>query len=349
MSSNLPAAARKQVRAANKILAAMHGTPDPAAPAAPAAPGEPAPAVSVVPFDPNAAPPAVAAPPAAAAPPPAAPAAPPPEDFEQKYRVLSGKYNAEISRLTGMAQALKDENDRLITATRAAPPAPAAPARNPLDSVITAKEREDFGEELINLIDRIATAKSGAELTRLNTELNNLKSSMRVTVKEVVENKQAKVYELLEEQVPNWSVINGSEQFLDWLKIRDIMSGTVRQAALSSAFEAGDAHRVVGIFKRFIEEDARSRSTAAPTPATPTVDPATLLAPASGRGSAGAAPDGQGGRIWSEQEIDDFYSRVQRGRIKPEEKKATEAEIHRAMVEGRIRPRHDMRSIANSV
>jgi hypothetical protein len=344
--SNIPQAARKQIKAANQLIAELNAKPGDATPnlTALARPG----------FVPGSAAPAPAEPPAAPAP-TARPVAPnPPEDpvkvVEHKYNVLQGKYNAEMARMAGMIETMRADNERLLQLARQAPaPAPQGRPEDQFDlTSVTAKEREEFGEELVQLMARIAKANSGAEVRALQAEVNRLKGSVQTTVAIGAETRMEKVWQQLDAWNTDWRVINNSQQFVDWLQNIDIMSGRPRQEGLTAAFDSGNGTRVVGIFKRFVEEDSSFKPTAAPTPPQAPVDQATLVAPSAPRGDGGGAPNGSSGKIWSEQEIDDFYSRVQRGRITPEEKASLEKEIMAAVSTGRVVPRRDERHLANS-
>jgi hypothetical protein len=334
ISQNVPNALRKQIRESDRILEQMH------TPVAPAPSLQPVPPTfEVQPFDPSAAPPEPSA-----APPPSAEARPAPaDDPEQRYRVLQGKYDKETSRLMGAAQVLQEENNRLLRRleeARAAPP----PANTPVPretqfdlTAVSQKEREEYGDELIQLMAKISKANGGAEVARLTQELNQLKGQIQQTSTAVAQTSLEKVYTELDRWNPSWTVVNNSQEFLDWLGGVDIISGQARNNGLQSAFRAGDAHRVVGIFRAFVEEDARNRGTTAPPP--PTVDKNSLLAPGQPRGQTPPAPNGTGKRNWTEQEVEDFYSRVQRKRISEEERTATQKEINLALAEGRIIPR----------
>lgn len=334
LSPNIPQAMRKQIRESDRIIADMH-----AQPAAPTL--QPVTQFEVQPFDPNQPPPAQPAPdPSPQAQAPAAPAEP---DVEQRYRVLQGKYDKETSRLMGAAQALQEENNRLLRRLEEARQAPAAPPANvPRETqfdltAVSQKEREEYGDELITLMAKISKANGGAEIERLTRELNQLKGQMQQTSSAVGQSLLEKVYVELDRWNPNWTVVNNSQEFLDWLGQADIISGQVRNNGLQNAFKAGDAHRVVGIFKAFVEEDARNRGNPAPTP--PPVDKNSLLAPGQPRGQTPPAPNGTGKKQFTEQEVEDFYSRVQRKRISEEERVATQKEINLALQEGRIIPR----------
>jgi hypothetical protein len=335
-------AARKQIKAANQLIAELNAPPGTATPNLTAAtrPG----------FVPASAPSTAAAPPAAPAPAATPVVASPVEDpvkaLEHKFNVLAGKYNAETSRLMGQVEALRDENQRLRVAPAATP---ASRPENQFDlSSVTAKEREEFGDELVQLMARIAKANSGQEVRVLQAEVNRLKGSVQQTVQIGSETRMEKVWNRLDAWRADWRVINNSQQFVDWLANIDIMSGRPRQEGLTAAFESGDGTRVAGIFKRFVEEDSSFRPTAPTSAPAARVDQATLVAPSPPRGGSEEAPNGSGGKIWSEQEINDFYSRVQRGRISPEEKASTEKEIMTAVAAGRVVPMRDERHLANS-
>lgn len=344
--SNLPPAARKAAKEANRLVEEQRVNMT-----ANARPGfVPASSVATPPATPG-----VAAQPVVETPPVDEVA-----ELKHKLSVLTGKYNAEVPRLQGAAQALASENERLqrlqVEQARARPAAPTPRAEDQFDlSVVTAKEREEFGEELVQIMARIAKANSSgantAELTALKNELASMRGAVAQTQQIGAQTRMEKVWQALDAQIgAHWRVLNDSQQYLDWLAKIDIMSGRPRSAGLTEAFEIGDSARVVEIFKRFIQEDSSARPTSDGRPVSNVaqVSQETLVAPAAGRGSGEGAPNGTSGRVYSEQDIDDFYSRVQRKRISPEEKALIEADLQAAVREGRVIPRRDDRHLANS-
>ncbi|MFI5397598.1 MAG: hypothetical protein ACHQ9S_18835 [Candidatus Binatia bacterium] len=352
INSNVPRAARKQVAEANRLVAELNARPG-EAPRDAQFQGQPRRAEWVA-GTPQGQPPAGGPSPTPgpnAAPVVAAPALDPLAVAEQRYNSLAGKYNAEISRAVGTIEALRAENQALLTRVGAPAPAVASPTAAPsVDlSMVSPKEREEYGEELVQMMARIAKANGGSEVARLQAEINQLKGGVQQAQQTAARTLRERVWGQLRNEVPNWETINNAQQFLDWLEIPDIMSGVARRFGLTQAFETGDGTRVVGIFKRFIEEDSRARVTADPNPPRQAaVDPATLLAPGAPRGTGGEAPNSASGKIWSEQEIDDFYSRARRKKINPEEQRATEEEIMAAVRDGRVVPRRDDRFLANA-
>jgi hypothetical protein len=353
INPNLPPALRKQVKEANRLMAEQ-GAPTPPAATAPPAGDPPPPNLPNVgaqlPADAQPAPPGPSATAQPVPPSQPAPEADPVRDLNHKLSVLQGKYNAETSRLMGQTQALLEQNRQLLDQIQQRPAAPAPAPRRPEDtfaSAVTAQERTEYGEELLGIMAKIAAATTSEQVKTLQSEVERMRGQVQTSVKVANDTVMQNMWAQLDREVPNWKMINVSQEFVDWLAVEDIMSGTARNTGLVAAFNAGNASRVIGIFKRFIEEDARSRSTS-PSSVAPQVNRETLIAP--GRGSGSAAPAGtSSGRSFTEQEIDDFYSRVQRKRISPEEKASTEKEINAAVAEGRVIPRHSTRHISNGM
>lgn len=369
--SNVPAAARRQINAANReikqlqegkhptqLQAAPHaaGTTTGGAPAAPptVAIQQPPNFVSIgaaappgaMPFDPNAAAPA----PASAEPPPGAQPVQPAEDFEAKYKVLQGKYSAETRRARDQINQLQQTVNTLQT--RPAPPAPApAPVAPTTDEQrfeaagLTKAEVEEYGPELVKMIMRVAGNIAAPEIRRLADQQRQLSGQVTQSVAVAARTARELLWDALQTQVPDWELVNVSQEFLDWLNQVDIISGMTRQAGLMNAFEANDAMRVIGIFKTFKAEDERAHQ----LQRTRQVDPATLIAPGQpAQGATPAPPGDNGGRMIPEQEVREFFADVRRGRVKGKEREAREAEINLALVQGRIIPEHSDAHLLNS-
>lgn len=344
--SNLPRAMRQQVKNANaQVQALASGQPVPGvAPAA--AETQPPPNLPNVGAPPPAdavpvAPAAAAAPAAPASPGPAAtaqPAAPVPNEFEQKYRVLQGKYNQEMREREKLIHEQNQLIQQLRTPAQPAPAAPASPTEMARSMGVTDKQIQDFGPDLVELIGNIALNTAQRTVAPVAQQMGQVSQVVGQTAQRVAASSQDHVWAALRQSFgPDAEIMNGSSEFLDWVNQNDIFSGLPRKTGLMSAFESGDATRVVAIFRAFKNEEDARRATADPA-RTPQIDPATLLAPGQARGDGGAAPGNASGRIWSETEVRDFYSRVQRGRISPQEKASTEADLRAAIRDGRVRP-----------
>jgi hypothetical protein len=346
-TSNMPPAARRQVEAANALIAELNSKPGqvPVGTEVQVMPNDQRPGAnetsSRVTWQPAS---ASATAVASTEPPPPRPelaAAPTPqqeEDFKQKYAVLQGKYNAEMKSLRDIMAAQQQTMDKLIE-NRQSTVAPAAPApeQTPEEFLktlgVTDKEIEDYGE-LLPIVAKMARNMIRPTAAKLEAELEKTKKAAGTVATAQMKTAQDSLFSYMDNKIPQWRVINEHENFLAWLDAVDIFSGTSRRQSLTSAFQALDSARVAGIFEKFMQEDSASRSTSGPT-----IDPQTLIAPGVPRGGAAEAPGGASGkRIWSEGEIKDFYTRVRRKQVSPEQYQQFSAEIAAAVSEGRVKP-----------
>lgn len=268
---------------------------------------------------------------------------------EQRYSSLRGKYDQEVGLTRDLnrqqaeliAQLMKDREERSPPPAAAAAPTNQTPEEILKSLGATDKDIEDYGE-LLPIVAKIAQNMFKPTLAKLESELTQLKAASGTVSKELVKSKQEAVFKSLDLAVPNWRFINSDDEFLDWLQHVDIFSGVTRRVALTSAFNALDAHRVAGIFQAYVQEDpARGAASGGPP-----VDAETLLAPGTPRGGPRSAPEGAGGKkIWSEKEIGDFYTRVRKKQVSSEEYNRTAQEIAVAVSEGRVRPTSPNRHI----
>lgn len=293
----------------------------------------------------------------AAAPAPGATAQPPagsqPVAEDPRYKVLQGKYNTEVRDLRGQVQDLMAMNRQLLAAMQARPaavqpappPAPKTTRERAIAAGFTEKEIDEFGEDLVNMMLRTAENIAGPQVAQLRQENARLASTVSTTVQSVTRNATERFWDDLADLVPDWAEINASQEWLDWLQQPDVFSGRTRNDGLQSAFAEHNARRVAGIFNTFKAEDVRAGSTAGGQH----LDPATLIAPGQPAAST-PAPAGNDAdtKIWTEEEVRQFYSAVRRGHIKGEAKAREEARINLALVQGRIRPDHNDAFLINA-
>lgn len=359
----LPAAVRKQIEKGNKaaeaVLAAKQGTPPAPPTAAPASNGAIGKPTNPTPKPVNVAPaPAPAPAPAAAAPQPA-PA--PVEDWEQRYKVLQGKYNAEVPRLQKQTQQqalqLEDLNGRLLQmqsliaslGPNAQQPSqtPAAPRRMTKD-----EEVKEFGADLTDFMRRVALetvlpevdARVSKVVQPVAQRAEGAAKAASAAQARAAQSDEQKVLDLLTREVPEWETLDSDEGFLGWLDQVDPFSGEKRGDLLNRAYAAHDGPRVVRFFKSYLTEHAAVQppvdpaQPAAPAPGAPQVDLNSLVAPGTPKGAAGTQA-GAEKRIWTRADIKAFYAAKNSGffRGKEDEMKRFEADIFAAQRENRIR------------
>lgn len=347
--SALPKAVRKQIEEANRIAEEFYKRGDPPAGDPPA--GGP-PSSANPPADPPADPPRNND-----------PVAQPEKDWEQRYKVLQGKYNAEVPRLIRRDQERDDQVRNLqsqLTTTQnllaslgaQRGNAPADPPATPDQQAKLVKDEEvkEFGADLIDVMRRVAREESASYLPQ---EIDRRVAPVKKRVDEVAgvassaahrvaRNDQQTVLELLNKDVPKWQEQNEQPEFLEWLSQRDPYSGRERGELLTEAYQAHDGPRVVGFFLGFQKEHAAVTPPAPPAapPAQPQRKLEDFVAPGTPKTGAASTPDGSGkGRVWSRSDIAAFYGDVRAGkyRMKPDEQKKIESDIFKAQGDGRIR------------
>jgi hypothetical protein len=334
---------QKQVDEANRLVAAMkQSTQDPAPAPAPAS-NEPAPA----PTDQAVQAPAPA--PAAVAPAPAPAPAQPTEDWEHKFKVLQGKYNAEVPRLHRELSETRQERDhfRGLVATLSTPKEPTAPAAPA--AKVKPEEISEWGTDLYEFVKKAAAEVVTPQVDEVRQEVRNqygkVEQSVSTVKQTVAQSARDRLFAELSAQVPSWQAMDTDEGFNRWLDVEDVFTGQPRRKLLNAAYVANDAPRVIAFFKTYLNENAAVSprpSPAAPAPAAvaPQMRLEDMVAPGTPKAGAAGAPNGGEKRIWSQAEIDAHFRAVQRGtfRGRPAEQRAIELDIVAAGREGRLRP-----------
>lgn len=243
---------------------------------------------------------------------PPAPPEPPKADFEHKYRVLQGMYEADVKQVKRTQQELAAE----IAALKHAP-ATTAPQPD-------AKDIETFGADLIAMVQRYAEGQQAGTEARLVA----LEQKVGVVAEQATGNAKRSFFQELERLVPDYRGINADDRWLAWLGEQDAMFGFTRQAALDDAQAKGDVARLAGFFTAFKNS----------LPAAPEPDVAlTHQITPTGAGSPPPPRDLPKPRI-AQKAITDFYNDVAKGKYAGREDvmNQLELQINLAVAEGRV-------------
>ena len=237
---------------------------------------------------------------------------PPKADFEHKYRVLQGMYEADVKQVKRSQQELAAE----IAALKKAPaPPPAQP---------DAKDIDTFGADLIAMVQRYAEAQQAA----VDARLIALEQKVGMVAEQATGNAKRSFFQELERAVPDYRDINADDRWLAWLGEQDSMFGFTRQAALDDAQAKGDVARLAGFFSAF-----KNSLPAAPAP---DASLSQQVVP-SGVGSPTPLREPAKPRI-SQKAITDFYNDVSRGKYagRDDVMNQLEMQINLAVAEGRV-------------
>lgn len=247
---------------------------------------------------------------------PAAPPVAPKEDFEHKYRVLQGMYEADVK----VVKVAQRELDVRLTAVETAAPTAAAPPQ------MDQKDIDTFGADLIAMVKRYAEGQQAGTEARLTA----LEQKVGVVSERAEINAEQVFFEKLAALVPDAETINADPRWLAWLGTNDPIYGVPRQAALDNARSQLDVVRVSNIFGAF--------KASLPAPAAP--DTTALSEQINPQGVGNPPPVPARPAVYlSEKSITDFYNDVGRGLYagREAEMNAKENQINLAVAEGRVR------------
>jgi len=257
-----------------------------------------------------------------------------PDDvWSQKYHTLKGMYDAEVPRLHSQVRELNTQVQTLIGEVERAKVQQPEPARQ-VESLITEQDREAFGPDLIDLIERAAQSKIANTQGResdLVSRIKELENQLgNVSERQVVSDKD-RFLDGLSQQVPDWEVLNTDQGFLNWLQEVDPVYGMPKQAALTNAYENLELNRVATIFKAY-------KSLLPAKTEKPQLNPELQRQVAPTRSRSASQPvDQTNDRYVNESEIAAFYDDWRRGLIDNDEAVKMEKEIQNAIAAGRIR------------
>ncbi len=239
------------------------------------------------------------------------------DQWEQRYKVIEGKYRAEVPRLNADNRELRQQLDALKEEIEQLKSRGTKPS-----SLISAEDREKYGDDLLDVIKRAAQEQVSAK----EGEIADLKRQLETVTTTTAKTAEVSFFDQLGAAVPDWVSINGDDQFLKWLDEYDEFTGRTRQDLLSEAEQARDANRVA---KFFASWKASQKSHATNTQRALEAQ----VSPDSNRVSTPPA----GKRFFTRGDIGAFYAAARRGEIGAKEMVAMEADIHAATIEGRIR------------
>lgn len=273
-------------------------------------------------------------------PPPVTPPATPPVDpWQQRYQTLKGKYEAEVPRLHADVRELKARLDAAVV------PKKTVETKTPRVPLVTDKDAETYGSDLVDLIRRQAQQTAADLKDEMEADMRKLEAeneALRNQVTGVTQKQEATVSDRyissLAALVPDWEAINSDSDFLAWLDVEDPMSGLTRQSYLDNAFKNLDAQRTARLFNAWKAEGKAPPAPVEPSRA-PQLDQELQRQITPGKSKMAPAQDVSSNQIWSTAEIAKFYNDVRAGVYKnaPDDARRIETEIDLAVSTGKVR------------
>jgi len=256
------------------------------------------------------------------------------DEFEQKYKTLRGKYDAEVPRLHQQVRDLNGKLDELVKSMEAKPEPPTKSKEKV--SYVTDADRAEFGEELIDVQRRVAQEVSQEYTERVEQQdavIQKLQEQLAKTGNDVGE---MSFTQRLHSVVPDFAEIDNDERWVAWLNEHDPMLRGPRRDQAAAAFQAGDAEAVLHYVNLFKESIAKPET--APRDQRQT-ELEKQVAPNRSANSVRTQSANQNSKIYSPREVDTAWTKVRalntKGKYADAEK--LEAELTVAYMEGRVR------------
>jgi Mg2+ and Co2+ transporter CorA len=249
------------------------------------------------------------------------------DDWEHKYRVLQGKYNAEVPRLHEENRRLREDIEFLkgkmellqqMVVEKPEEP-PAQPQKTEVEDEDIKMLEAEFPEiyrAVRKLLDRYAPKEE-------------IESKLRDTEEQLKKTRYESFIKRLTELVPDWERLNSDPIFLSWLQERAPYSVRTKHELMLEAYEIGDADTVSRFFIDFKNTNQPSTISQSNTEQLES-----MVAPP--RSKSTAAVGTQSKTVLSLRNLEQAYKDVVKGKISKEELGRLEKEYVRAMSEGRV-------------
>lgn len=255
-----------------------------------------------------------------------------PAKWEQRYRSLQGEFNKlvpDLQRQVADLNAKLEEHQRQAKAQR-----------QPREKLVTEKDVEEFGSDMLDVIERqarqIAQEREDALIARLEqveAELSQARRQLGDVATTAAATIEEKFWAKLEKLVPDWSEINQSRAWLNWLDQEDELTGNRRQDVLNDHHKRLDAERVAAVFRAF-----KGTVTVQAKDTDPDDSLEAQVAPARAVAAPSPSTTKPKGRVFTGAEVARFFDPRTRKLYTPEQYQTLEAEINQAISEGRVTP-----------
>ena len=169
------------------------------------------------------------------------------DDFKQKYNTLKGKYDAEVPRLHQQVKQLTEEISAFRKEMTEKKEEPTKPKEKV--SLVTDADREEFGEDLLNVQRKVAqeVAQDYEEkLEQQNKVIKELQDQVAGTNKQVGD---VGFSQRLANLIPDFAQIDNDERWIAWLNEHDPMLRAPRRVQAQEAFNKGDAEAIADYVK----------------------------------------------------------------------------------------------------
>lgn len=270
--------------------------------------------------------------------------------WEQRYKTLLGKYNAEVPRLTRDITTLQGFVTELQAAVRGRGEVGEG-GENPQDGssgtrvrpaegykkYLKADEVDQYEESVLEFQSRLARGEAENLVTPYVKSLQDRLEALESSTKSRTENQ---FWSAVEEQVPGAKQINETDPlWVEFLETVDPFSGVKYRDIGERALGSGDVNRTVALFQQYTG-DAGEEAEADESDDGGDDEDRPPVKPSQSRGGTRSTKPSANQTYIKSTDIEGFYSDVARGKYvgREEAMHKREAIIEQAVLEGRVIP-----------
>jgi hypothetical protein len=242
------------------------------------------------------------------------------ELWEQRYRSLDGMIKSrdrQIQQLHDLLAGMQQTQQKPAEVTSDEP-------------ILTKKDEEDFGSELVDMARRAAREEFRALKAEFKKDIDELRGNLT----NVTQVAQTTVQDRFEMQLDSltdkrWQSLDSDPKFIEWLKARP-----ARQKTFIAGVQEQDATTVADFFNEYAALANQQREKVEEPKTTRKAELVKQIAP--GKSKSVSSPESQAGgeKIWTRTEIAQAYANKKQ--YKADEFQQMERDIAAAQREGRV-------------
>lgn len=262
-----------------------------------------------------------------------------PDEWEHKYRTLEGKYTAEVPRLHAQNKELVAELQVVKQQIEALKQAPAPKAPTP-ETLVTEKDVQEYGAELIDVQRRVAREVMRDAVAPLHDELKQRDTKIAELEQRLQKNSGAVATMSFDQQlardIPDFQAINTDPKWIEWLDSEDPYTGEPRRSFADFVYNNGDVAKLKRVVEQYkgttsanpADVERQKRQTELERQVTPTRT-----------NSPSVDPKTAGTALYTEAQMQQLFNKVRdlNRANKYDEAAKLEDELSAAYVEGRVR------------
>lgn len=256
--------------------------------------------------------------------------------WKQRFDTVQGVLSVETSKLRSQLEEQNQQMQQLLAQLQEK-----QTTAEPEQSLVTDKDSEDFGADLVDMARRVTRDEINKsvsklvqqEIARLREEFGAVQQQVGHVAERVGQSEADKFWSKVKTMVPDWDVVDADPSWIQWLDSTPEWAEDTYRELASKAISKGDAAKVA----KLVDLWRGPMQAPAPAPtAAPAVNPELQrqVQPSSSKASSSPMP---AGKIWSKGDYEAAYDVRNVRRFGQAEADRLIAEADLAVAEGRVR------------